>query len=279
MLVDGDLYRRGANGVLMWCITKEDGCELLVEIHGRECINHASSHTLVGKSFRHGFYWPTTLQDAIELVKRCSVCQFHAKKIHTPAQTLQMIPHSWPFEVWGLDILGPFPRAIRGFRYMYVVIDKFTKWLEATPVVKINKQSTVKFIKSIIYRFRVPNMILTDNRSQFTSRVFQEYCKDLSVQICYASVAHPESNGQIKRANAEILRGLKTRAYDCLKKHGAKWIDELLCTLWTNQTSSSWATGETPFFLVYGAEAIIPPEVTMVSPRVQAYDEVTQDQL
>jgi hypothetical protein len=64
---------------------------------------------------------------------------------------------------------------------MYVAIDKFTKWPEATPVVKINKQSTVKFIKSIIYRFEVPNRIITDNGIQFTSRVFQEYYEDLGI--------------------------------------------------------------------------------------------------
>jgi hypothetical protein len=55
----------------------------------------------------------------------------------------------------GLDIIGLFPRAIRGFWYMYVTINKFIKWTEATPVVKINKQSAVKFIKSIVYRFGV----------------------------------------------------------------------------------------------------------------------------
>jgi transposase InsO family protein len=124
--------------------------------------------------------------------------------------------------MWGLDILGSFPRAVGGFWYLYIAVDKFTKWPEATPIVKINKQSVVKFIKSIIYRFGVPNKIITNNGSQFTSRVFQEYCEDLSIQICYASVAHPESNGQVERANAEILRGLKTHTYDCLKKHGAK---------------------------------------------------------
>jgi hypothetical protein len=64
-----------------------------------------------------------------------------------------MIPPSWPFAVWGLDILGPFPRAIGGFQYLYVTINKFTKWSEATPVVKINKQSAIKFIKSIVCRF------------------------------------------------------------------------------------------------------------------------------
>jgi hypothetical protein len=83
-LVEGDLYRRGVNGVLMRCITREEGCELLTEVHGGECGNHASSHTLIGKAFQHGFYWIIALQDAIGLVKTCKACQFHAKQIHMP---------------------------------------------------------------------------------------------------------------------------------------------------------------------------------------------------
>jgi hypothetical protein len=83
----------------------------------------------------------------------------------------------------------------------------------------------------------------------------------------------------VERANAEILKGLKTRTYDGLKKHGKKWIDELPCALWGNRTSPSQATGETPFFMVYGAEAVLPSEVTMGSLRVKTYDEATQDQL
>jgi hypothetical protein len=75
-LVEGDLYRRGANGVLMRCISREEGCELLTEVHGGEFGNHASSRTLVGKAFRHGFYWPTALQDAVELEKTYKACQF-----------------------------------------------------------------------------------------------------------------------------------------------------------------------------------------------------------
>jgi hypothetical protein len=65
-LVEGDLHRCGTNGVIMWCITPEEVYELLTEVHGGECGNHASSCTLVGKAFQHRFYWPTTLQDAIE---------------------------------------------------------------------------------------------------------------------------------------------------------------------------------------------------------------------
>jgi transposase InsO family protein len=173
----------------------------------------------------------------------------------------------------------PCPHAVGGYRFLYVVIDKFTKWSEATPVVKINKQSAVKFIKPIICRFGVPNRIITDNGSQFTSGAFQVYCKDLSIQICYASPAHPESNGHVKRVNAEILNGIKTRTYDDLKKHVKKWIDELTCALWGNRTSPSRATGETPFFMVYVAEVVLPPEVTMGSLGVKTYDEAMQDQL
>jgi transposase InsO family protein len=85
------------------------------------------------------------------------------------------------FTVWGLEIVGPFPRAVGGYRFLNVAIDKFTKWLDAIPVVKINKQSIVKFIKFIICRFGVPNRVIIDNGSQFTSGAFQGYCEDLGI--------------------------------------------------------------------------------------------------
>jgi hypothetical protein len=82
---------------------------------------------------------------------------------------LQMIPPSWPFVVRGLDIMGPFSQVVRGYLYLYVIIDIFTKGSKVTPMVKIDKQSAVKFIKSIICWFGVPNRIITENGSQFTS--------------------------------------------------------------------------------------------------------------
>jgi hypothetical protein len=117
-----------------------------------------------------------------------------------------------------------------------------------------------------------------DNGTQFTSLYFQKYCEGVGIQLCFASVAHPRSNGQVERANAEILRGLKIRTYCDLEKHGAKWVDQLPSVLWGNRTTPSRATGETPFFLVYGAEACLPPEITMGSLRVQAFDEDLQKQ-
>jgi hypothetical protein len=83
----------------------------------------------------------------------------------------------------------------------------------------------------------------------------------------------------VERANAEILRRLKTHTYDCLKKHGANWVSELPSVLWGNRTSPSRATGETPFFLVYGVEVCLPPKIIMGSPQAQSFDESAQEQL
>jgi hypothetical protein len=149
----------------------------------------------------------------------------------------------------------------------------------ATPVVSITQGAAVAFLKSIVCRFGVPSHIITDNGTQFTSWLFQEYCEGIGTQLCFASMAHTRSNDQVERANAEILRGLKTRTYDCLKKHGANWVNELPSVLWGNRTTSSRATGETLFFLFYGAEAYLLSEILMGSPRVQSFDESMQEQL
>jgi transposase InsO family protein len=103
-----------------------------------------------------------------------------------------------------------------------------------------------------VCQFGVPNRFITDNGTQFTSQYFQEYYEDISIQLCFASVAHPRSNGQVERANAEILRGLKIRTYCDLKKYGAKWVDQLSSVLWgtgphpagrLGKSLSSWSTG------------------------------------
>lgn len=101
----------------------------------------------------------------------------------------------------------------------------------------------------------------------------------MGIRICFASSHHPQSNGQAERANANILKGLKTRTYDCLNEHGKNWVDHLEPVLWANGTTVSRATRETPFFLVYGAEAILPPVLANGSPRVSAYDEQQPEQL
>jgi hypothetical protein len=80
VLIASGLYRKAAStGILMKCILRSEGLQLLVEIHSGKCGCHAESMNLVGKAYRSGFYWPTTITDAKGLVKRCKGCQFFAK--------------------------------------------------------------------------------------------------------------------------------------------------------------------------------------------------------
>jgi ribonuclease HI len=91
-LVDGELYKRAASGILQRCIPIPEGRELLRDIHAGICGHHAAPHTLVGNAFRQGFYWPTAVADASEIVRTCEGCQFYARKSNLPAHALQTIP-------------------------------------------------------------------------------------------------------------------------------------------------------------------------------------------
>ena len=180
--------------------------------------------------------------------------------------------------VWGLDIVGPLPRSVGGYLFLFVAIDKFTKWPEVQPVRSITAQATVSFIQGIVNHFSVPNRIITDNGCQFTSHSFLEYCDELGTKVCFASVAHPRSNGQVERINAEVLKGLKTQAFNHFKTGGMGWIEELPAVLWSLWTTPNRAAQEIPFSLVYRAEAVLPTELKFGSPRIHAYDEEAQQE-
>ena len=126
-LVGDNLYKLSASGILMKCVTLEEGKDILREIHEGVCGNHAASRTLVGKAYRSGFFWPTTVSDAKDLVRRCPGCQFFGKKTNVPAHNLITIPPSWSFACWSLDMIGPLTVAPGGFNHVLVAVDKFTK--------------------------------------------------------------------------------------------------------------------------------------------------------
>jgi transposase InsO family protein len=142
-------------------------------------------------------------------------------------------------------------------------VDKFSKWIEARPITNLRAEQAVSFFNDIIHRFGVPNSIITDNGSQFTSRKHH-------IRVDWAAVAHPQTNGQVERANSMILQGLKPRIFDRLDKSSRKWLQELPSVIWSLKTTLSRATGFTPFFLVYGAEVVLPMDLEYGSPKLKA---------
>jgi transposase InsO family protein len=252
------------------------GREFVRDIHAGVCGHHAAPHTLVGNTLCQGFYWTTTVVDASEIVRTCEGCQFYTRKTNFPAHALQTIPVTWPFTVWGLDIVGPLRKEPGAYTYLLVAIDKFSKWVEVRPITNLRAEQAVTFFTDIIYRFGVPNnSIITDNGSQFTGRKFLEFCEKFHIRINWAAVPHPQTNGQVERTNGMILQSLKPRIFDRLNKSGWKWLQELPAVVWSLRTTPSRDTRFTPFFLVYGAEVVLPTDLEYGSPRVRGYDEGT----
>jgi ribonuclease HI len=165
-----ELYHRSPSGILQRCISISQGQELLQEIHSGPCGHHAAPRALVGNAFRQSFYWPTAVADATRIVRSCQGCKFYVKQTHLPAQALQTILITWPFAVWGLDLVGPLQKAPGGFTHLLVAIDKFSKWIEVRPLNSIRSEQAVAFFTNIIHRFGVPNSIITDNGTQFTGK-------------------------------------------------------------------------------------------------------------
>ena len=122
-----------------------------------------------------------------------------------PAQELQTIPITWPFVVWGLDMVGPLKKGPSGFTRLLIAVDKFSKWIEAKPIPNIRSEEAVKFFLDIIYWFGVPNCIITDHGTNFTEKKFLDFYDGYGIRIDWALVGHPHTNGQVKWGNGMVL--------------------------------------------------------------------------
>ena len=118
-------------------------------------------------------------------------------------------------------------------------------------------------------RFGLPRTLITDNGRQFAGAKFAEFCEDLNISHNFTSVAHPQANGEVEVTNRTLLQGIKAR----LEKAKGTWADELYHVLWAYQTTQRLSTGEIPFALAFGTEAVILIELKLLSVRVVAFNE------
>src|ERR1044071_9949455 len=106
-------------------------------------------------------------------------------------------------------MVGPFKRARSGMMHLLVAVDKFTKWIEARPIKKLDGPTAVKFSADITSRYGVPNSIIAHNGPNFAKRALAQYGSDYGIRLDVASVPHPQSSGQAERENGLILSGIK----------------------------------------------------------------------
>ncbi|XP_050222771.1 uncharacterized protein LOC126672864 [Mercurialis annua] len=232
-IYNGQLYKRSFTHPWLRCVNKEEGEYIMKELHEGTCGAHDGASTLVRKALLQGYYWPTMKEQATTLVRGCWPCQQHALVPRKQASEMKPIGSAWPFAQWGMDILGPLPLATGQRKFLVVAIDHFTKWIEAEPL--------------------------------FDSAKFRKFCAEYQIDLRFTSVYHPQSNGQTEVANRILLAGLKRRLDECK----GRWVEELYSVLWNYRTTPRESTGETPFALAYGTEAVIPVEIGAPTPRTE----------
>ena len=215
-------------------------------------------------------------KDALDYAKRCDQCQRFASNIHKLGGVLNPLSSPWPFAQWGLDIVGPFPKAAGNKRYLLVGTDYFTKWVEAKPLANIRDVDAKRLVwKNIVTRFGVPRTLISDNGLQFDSKSFKRYYCDLGITNRYSTPAYLQGNEQAKAVNKVIVGGLKKRLDDAK----GKWVEELSHVLWTYRTTPRRSTGETPFSMTYGAKAVIPLETSFPTLRTISFTLSNNDEL
>jgi hypothetical protein len=224
---------------------------------------------LAHKVVQAGYYWPMMNQESMDMVRRCDKCQRFAKLQTKPPAELSSVSSPWPFAQWGVDIVGPMPTGKANCRFLVVIVDYFTKWAEAGPLMTITTGAIKNFLwKAIICRFGIPYALITDNGTQFDCKPFQEWCDELKIRHFFSSVYHPQSNGQVEATNKNLVKILKKK----LPKRKGGWVEYLPEVMWSYRTTISSATSETPYSLAFGVKAVILVEIGSPSFRIQHYN-------
>jgi len=269
MMIGDELYKQGYGQPLLKYITREQAEYILREIHEGICGYHSSARTMTSRILRVGYFWATMEGDCQAFVKKCILCQKHSHLIHQKQEQLHSILSPWPFAKWGMDILGPFTLGKGQVKFIIVGIDYFTKWIEVKPLATIITQQVQQFVwKDIICRYKVSHTIITNNGRQFIDKELAKFYTILGIKHITNSVEHPQTNGQAETTHKVILVEFQKR----LDGAKVRWQEDLLEVLWAFRCTPQSATNESPFSLVYEAEAMIPAEIGEHSLRRQVYD-------
>jgi len=278
-IVGGVLCKRGLDNSLLKCVDDSEAWHIIEAAHSGACGGHVNSQMLAKKIIRMEYYWPTMEEDCAIYVRRCIKCQIHVDKIHAPASSLHPMTSPWPFSMWAFDIVCPLGDAYAETKkksFILTAIEYFTKWAEVEAFAEIKVSTVVKFvIHNIIARFGIPKAIVTDNGSQFISQEIKELCDRYGIQLHHSSPYYPQGNGQAEATNKTLIKILKKT---CESHRHSDWPEKLVEALWAYRTSIRTPTGQTPYALTYGMEAVPPYEILIPSLRVQLSDELSIDE-
>jgi transposase InsO family protein len=233
---------------LRLCVPKTERRRLMYQYHDG-CAHPGVIHLY--DKLREYVWWPRMLTYVCEYVRQCHECQ----KVKGERAKYLARPMSLPDGPWthvAIDHIGPFPMTNGGYKYILVIVDRFTRYAEAVPCADESAATTANiFIDHIICRYGFPLVLLSDRGSGFTSILFTELLKILGVKKIKTMAYHPKSNGGVEIVNKTLKKTLKM----WVNEHHNDWDVLLPYAIFSYNTSVHSTVHETPFYLNTGRQA------------------------
>ena len=218
------------------------------------------------------FYWYSLKEDVNGHIRKCDVCQADKKPAKTPRASLGSLLTGAPGDCLATDYLGPFPVTPRGNRYILLLTDHFSKYVEIIPVLDMTAEvCATKILNEYVARWGCPLSIHSDQGRTYESKIFKELCRMLEIRKTRTSVRNPKGNGQSERFNRTLLRMI--RAYLCDEQD--EWDLHLGCLAGAYRATPHETTKMTPNLLTMGREVRLPAELLFGSACSAQGDEVT----
>ena len=205
---------------------------------------------------RQRFVWPSMGVDIIAHTRSCEVCQRCAKAKGRRVPLMEREVLSEPFEVLAFDLVGPFPKAKNGFRFLLTAICMGSKWPEAIPLKAQTARAVANGMLEIFSRTGIPLQLLTDQGSQFLGSLVKHLCKDLRIDQVKTAPYHPECNGVVERMHGTLVPML-TKA----SQLGLDWVEQLPFALFALRSAPNRDTLFSPYQLVYGHRVRTPLDI------------------
>ncbi|CAC5388204.1 unnamed protein product [Mytilus coruscus] len=204
---------------------------------------------------RQQFYWVNLHSDVADWIKSCPFCCASKNPPRKNRAEMENIKVGEPLERVGMDITGPFPISKFKNRYVLVLMDYFTKWVEAYPIPDMGSYTVARyFCKEFISRFGVPRIFLSDQGPCFEARLFQQLCDLFGIHKTRTSSYHPMTDGLVEKMN----HTLKNVIASYIDEGQTDWDEWLPFALMAIRSSVQETTGMTPNKLMFGREINIP---------------------
>ena len=203
------------------------------------------------------FYWPTLFRDVARFCQSCEACQKVAPTCPWPAPLKPLPIMEEPFKRIAMDIIGPLPKSRSGKRFVLVICDYVTRYPEAVALKSIDAGTIAEELMKVFARVGIPEEVLTDQGTNFTSKLLSELYNMLHVYAIRTSPYHPQTDGLVERFNNTLKSMLKKTAI----QEGKDWDKLLPYVLFAYREVPQASTGFSPFELLYGRNVHGPLDV------------------